>query len=45
MTKPTESNFRPPAVGWPPVDSSGLVPVLAAQRQMVLLCGYTFLGG
>ena len=41
MTRPTESNSRPPAVVWPPVDSGGL-PVLAARRQMVLLCGYVW---
>jgi len=40
VTRPTESNSRPPAVVWPPVDSGGLVPVLTARRQMVLLCGY-----
>ena len=36
MTRPIASNSKPPAVVWPPVDSGGLVPVLAARRQMVL---------
>ena len=40
MTRPSASKSRPPAVVWPPVDPGGLVPVLAARRQMVLLCGY-----
>ena len=40
MTRPIASSSKPPAVVWPPVDSGGLVPVLAARRQMVLLCGY-----
>ena len=40
-TRPNASRSKPPAVVWPPVDSGGLVPVLAARRQMVLLCGYS----
>ena len=39
MTRPIASSSKPPVVVWPPVDSGGLVPVLAARRQMVLLCG------
>ena len=39
MTRPIASSSKPPAVVWLPVDSGGLVPVLAARRQMVLLCG------
>jgi hypothetical protein len=39
VTRPIASSSKPPAVGWPPVTSGSLVPVLAARHQMVLLCG------
>ena len=39
MTRPIASSFKLPAVAWPPVDSGGFVPVLAARHQMVLLYG------